>query len=247
METPRLNYVVACWAGERRFMHPAMKHDRTTFLKMHLRQLERLKHDIARVTVVVNAAPDDQLSKRFDSFVDEIDGTRLRRATISVIRRANIGMSYGAWDAAFVRDGDAFSHYVWIEDDYVFVHDRFDLEMLEMMRVSGCDYLCGVANDGYGHERHAAISNGMVNSEILTRVRNKYGELPHAKSSLYRDNETVGQVGMSRAIIDVGGKLSDFVEFGWSVPFSHLGGVHMYGDPKGPRMIAPVEQLLSNK
>jgi len=221
-------------------MHPAYEADRTAFLRLHIRQLEHLQHDLALVTIVVNEGPDAE----FDDFVDSLDGREVRETPIRVIRRPNVGMSYGAWADVFVRDGTAFSHYLWIEDDYVVVHDRFDTIMLEMMQASGCDYLCGFAAD-LGLGRHAAISNGLIRSEILARVHQKYGTVPHASSQVdYSDNYVSGQVGASRAVIDVGGTLSDFTEFGWSAPWSDFGTIRTFRNQGGPALIVPAETLL---
>jgi len=222
-------------------MHPVQADDRRTFLKLHVRQLKHLDHrHLAQITIVVNEHP----SPKFDEYVASLDGKVLRNAPVQVIRRQNRGMSYGAWSEAFAQGRDNFTHYIWIEDDYVFVHKQFDVELLGMMRVSQCDYLCGLASDAFGFERHAAISNGIVRTEILQRVWARYGILPHAASDNYGDNEAAGQIGMSRAIKEVGGKLSDFTEFGWSVPFSELGRIKKFGDPKGPTIIEPAEMLV---
>lgn len=237
----KINYVVACWAGPRRFMHPAYAADRTIFLKLHLRQLGQLRHDLALVTVVVNEFPDPA----FDAYADTLDGQKVRETPIRVLRRPNTGMSYGAWADVFLRDRETFSHYLWIEDDYVVVQDHFDTKMLEMMRSSSCDYLCGFAAD-LGLGKHAAISNGLVSSKVLSRVYKERGTLPHASSAVdYGDNYRQGQIGMSRAILEVGGTLGDFTGFGWAAPWSDYGQVRSFRNPEGPLLIAPAEMLLS--
>lgn len=239
----QINYVVACWAGPRRYMHPLQARDRQTFLKLHVQQLTCLEHKyLAQITIVVNDYPDAV----FDAYVDSLNGKVFRDVPVRVIRRPNRGMSYGAWSEAFAVGRDNFTHYIWIEDDYLFVHKRFDEELLQMMQISKCDYLCGLVSQPAGMRRHAAISNGIVSSHVLNRVWNKYGILPHAHSANYTDNEAAGQIGMSQAIIDVGGKLGDFTEFGWSVPFSELGRIKIFGDPTGLTLIEPAENMLKH-
>lgn len=171
-----INYVIGAWAGTRRVKNKHYDADRAYYLKEHLGQLEKLKHNIDQITIVV---ADNNEGKRpeFDEYIDSIRGKYV------VVERKNGGQSYGSWSHAYDLYRDKFDYYIFVEDDYVFMLDDFDSLLVENFESKeNCGYLCSMVSD-YAHKfnalKHASISNGICSAEALGKVWDRFGQLPH--------------------------------------------------------------------
>jgi len=126
----KTNYVVACWSGMRRVNPKRYMEDRTVFLRRHLESLQTLKHSLAQVTVVVAQDPEEPASYR--SFLADLPKT-VGGAPVVLVRRPNVGYSYGGYSDVYGRYRLAFDRYLLMEDDYVFLLDHFDRELGMML------------------------------------------------------------------------------------------------------------------
>jgi hypothetical protein len=196
-------------------MPQVYRDDRSYYLEQHLRQLTRLRHNCHTIFLVVNECPEK--NEAFEAKLREAP-SRLEGRKMEVIRRPNVGMSYGALADVFERYGDEFDYLLFIEDDYIPVIDDFDKELLSFFG-ERTGWVCGRYAGCVGYERaHASTANGLVSAEALRAVKRKFGCLPHSSGDDYDDNEMKGQVGLSWSILDSGYEIKDVLSR-YSSPF----------------------------
>ena len=163
----RINLVIACWSGFRRNERPHVlalvpfPDIGTAHLHKQLGTLSRLQHSITQITLVVShdpRCPPEYTRYVLDSFPNTIGSTPV----VKLFKPDNLGISYGAWAYAASLFRDAFDYYIFIEDDYCFVKDNFDHELVKMYDAVGCEYLMSYKKDdiyvtnGIIHARHLA-------------------------------------------------------------------------------------------
>ena len=235
---PKVNYVIAAWAGTRRIRDSIYKSDRTHYLRTHLQQLEKLKHSLDQITIVI--ADTKENCPEFTEYIDSI------RDKYEIIERENYGQSYGSWSKSYEVCRDQFDYYIFVEDDYVFMLDDFDsLFVKDFKSRENCGYLCSKVGKSEEGIEHAAMSIGMCSSEALGKVWDKFGWLPHPMDEAY---STDPQICFSKAFIEAGYKLQDFSEEYSSIYLdtcSASGNIEntILGNPENPCLIAPVQYL----
>jgi hypothetical protein len=213
-------YVVACWFGDRRIEDSYYRADRAHFINWHIKKISELRTSVIEsVIFVLN-------DKNFGVNIPETIGG----IPTHILRRENIGMSYGAWDFAYQTFRDSYDAYFFIEDDYVPTLDNFDSIFLNKVD-DNVGFVCSLYDRG-----HAAISNGLMSTAALNAV----GRVPHPNSSNYGAAEQAGQVAMSKSVEAAGFKVAHVAD-DFSVPFlSPPNNMIYYGNPDGPIIIAPV-------
>ena len=199
----KLNYVIAAWTGPRRNdRHP----DGSFYLRTHLAVLAALRHNLAQVTVVIPDNPNQPTG--VDAFIDSLHGSRLCGTPVVVLRRENVGLSYGSFAFAYETFGGAFDYYLFVEDDYLFVRDDFDQTLIDLFReIPECGYLCGLTQEQNG-KPFAGISNGLTSKEILAHVRERHGKIPFGPTA-QEEYRSVSHVVFTTSIRDLGYRISD--------------------------------------
>lgn len=201
------NYVLCCWSGPRRGIDPRRDKDPAIYLRSNIASLRRLAHDLSQITVVIPENPSEP--KAFASYVEQIPA-HIGSTKVVVVRRPNVGMSYGSFSDVYGMYRTTFDYYFFVEDDYVFAVDHFDrLHIEELEKYPKCGYVCGVAMEA-GFPLHAAMSVGCFRTKALERVYLMNGCVPHSPTSEYRDNEARGQIGQSQALVRTGYTLRDW-------------------------------------
>lgn len=166
----RIHLVIACWSGARRGQ-PYSK----TYIPDQIEWLSRTRHDsLTAITFVDSVAPDQHPDHLF--YLNDVKF----RFGVNVIRRRNWGMSYGAYGDVFRRYKHCdFTHWLFMEDDYVFVRDHFDDIMATIYRdtLGDSGYLCLlVTPDCDEYRRHGSCSIGLVSTEAARLAfRNRRG------------------------------------------------------------------------
>lgn len=233
MSETRTNYVVACWMGERRAEHAPNIADRTSFLRAHIHALETLPHSLDQVTVVLAQGVEgddndgDPVAEEFAQSLKEIAGV-----PVEILLRPNTGMSYAGWNLAHQTFGDAFTHYVVVEDDYVPFQPNFDsfLVRISEQRES---VVCSLTEDT---QTLAVISNGIIPERVWRRV---------AFTEARRNEDS--QVLWSNAFHAAGYPIEEYLKL-YSAPFWSCtrrvpGIVRWYGHPSLAPLFVPVQAL----
>lgn len=206
---PKINYSLAAWSGKRREIDHC-----GGYLDEHLDLLNRLKHNLAQVTIAHPFNPEEsqEYTKKLFNLKKLKNGI-----PIVVLDQPNIGISYGHWSRTFGKYRSSFDYYIFIEDDYVPVVDHFDQLLVTLYdnfrRIRNCGYLCSLFFDGNGSyctwpiPPHAGISNGISSSDVLEQVWQKFGMLPHDT----HENYNSGQVLFSSGFLECGFEIMDYV------------------------------------
>lgn len=177
----KINYMLASWSGPRR-----LKALPQNFLEYHINHLNKLKHNLAQITIGFPHNPNvnPEYHRYIQSLKNLDDGT-----PIKVCPMPNKGMSYGQYSNMFNKYRGEFTHYILIEDDYVPYVDNFDQILADKFDIlheeENCGFLCNLVLDNSGMfdqkclYKHAAISNGITSDNALSDVWEECGSLPH--------------------------------------------------------------------
>lgn len=158
-------YMVCCWSGNRRIQDLRYKDDKTFYIKNHYDSLVNYKHNLNHIVLAVSDNPREDYA--YKQYIDSFP-KRIQSATVEVIRRPNIGMSYGALSDIFKKYKQNFDYYFTIEDDYKFTQNNFDKifisKSLEDDKIAFVSCLAGKV--------YADISVGCLKSKALTDFAN---------------------------------------------------------------------------
>jgi hypothetical protein len=215
--------------GQRMREDPRQFSDRSFFLRTHLERLCELEHRLDQITVVLALGGEAE----HEAYAREL--TKVGDTPVVVLTRANECYSYGSWEHAFLTFRDSFSHYVFIEDDYVPCFDHFDERLIDIVERKRT-YVCGLHA---WRQTHAAISNAIVTSELLADVltgsflRDVRG-MPRPSDGFY------SQLMWSRCFYERGYVIEDWTDE-HSSPFWNGWEIRWYGHPSLPCMMVPIQ------
>jgi hypothetical protein len=264
-----VNYVIACWSGMRRVNPRRYVEDRPVFIRMHFERLSKLRHGLDQVTVIVSKNPDEPASYRdFLSHLPE----RVGRAKVVIMERPNVGYSYGAYSDVFARYGEGFTHYLLMEDDYLFTTDGFDSEMLQTMSGQDrCGFLSFVLADGTrewivgraGREapggkrvaeevahlcpetfKYPRVSVGLMRSAALRDIWTAYGRLPFSQGTNHIECKFEGQFALATSTQKVGWNVGDMLPKYRVRAFGPNGETLNYGASDKPLFLEAAQFLI---
>jgi hypothetical protein len=239
----KVNYVVACWAGDRRKTDDTYHYDKSFYLRMQVRALSKYKNNLSQITFVIADCEDE--AEEFSQAVKQLP-TKIQNTPVTVLRRENNGQSYGSYSHCFAKYREEFDYYIFIEDDYVIVQDNFDEILVNMYRAkSDCGYLCSLVFSSTPYP-HAAISNGIAHSEVLEKIWHKFGEIPYGKKEGFTYNSDP-QLMFSFAFWEVGYRICDTLDEYRSLYHRWDNKPINYGDFNKPDLIMPVQFYASQE
>jgi hypothetical protein len=204
-------YIINFYFGERRCDVERVKIDRLCYLKSQIETLEKYKHSLSKIVFTFNIEPEHQ---EYFTEAMKIIPEKVQNTNIEINVRENIGMSYGAFSDVFKKYQGEYDYYIFNEDDYVIVDDNFDDYLVNKYEsLPNCGYLCGLVREKCHGEvnRHAGLPSGISSYECLSKIFNKYNELPHSKDKDYYSNEE-GQAKFTGASKEFGYEIYDIRE-----------------------------------
>lgn len=164
--------------------------------------------------IIVN---NDVGNKEGNKFIDELANLRLSNGKIFVIQNNNVGWSYGAYNKAFQVFRNKYDYFLFTEDDMIISKDDYAIIGIKHFeRTHKCGFVSylGITK---GHEElsledsiHAHGASGLSSNEILNKVVEKYGSLPHSKFSdknKYEDIIIEGEIKFTNCIHKLGYQL----------------------------------------
>lgn len=233
-------YVIATWSGQRRAGNNVHHKNPIFYLENHFNQLRKFKHSLDKIILVspTNGYEPGVFKRYISNLPSNIGSTELE-----LIRRPNVGQSYGSYADAFKQRPD-YDYYIFMEDDYAPVMDNFDEILIQMYEHSPeCGYLCSYAHSRPPEGPHAAISNGIARNDILVKMRNQLGGIQYAgnitNKVIYSSDP---QLEFSRAFMKIHTKIYDYLSY-YNSPFNEAGILRMYGDKTLPTLIQPIQFL----
>jgi hypothetical protein len=214
----RVNYVIAAWAGDRRENRKDLVVS-AHYIKKQMDALARLKHSLKQITIVIPECSSSQgKSKEFENYINSLP-LWWGGAKVKTLRRDNVGLCYGSWDAAYQKSREFFDYYIFMEDDYIPTQDYFDRILIQMFEASpNCGYL-GTYIDkkpprGPADKPYLMIPSGISSHAVLSKVCKQFERLPHArkvsKNVVY---SSLPQLSFSNSFAAIGKWLYDFQTF----------------------------------
>jgi len=189
---------------------------------------------LAQITIVLAKSPngDAAADERIEAMADP-DGS----PPLIVLTRENGCYSYGSWEHAYLTFREEFSHYIFVEDDYIPCHDNFDTELVDIVERKQT-HVCSLTA---WWNTHAAISNAICTKEVLENVMpTSYADdaatRPHAVSGYH------SQLMWSWTFYDRGYEILDWTDTHAS-PFWNGHEIRWYGHPALPCMFVPMHAI----
>lgn len=176
----KINYVAAFYFGERRgdqWVDRTQSLGSIDCLKTHVRSLIDLKHNLSRITFVVNG----DIPEEYDFIVKPLK----EKYDFETLQRENIGISYGAYSHAVSKNIKDFDFFIFTEDDWIFCEDNFDRYFVEKFNEKEkTSMVCLVSSRNLtGRYRsleldHAAVSIYGTSKQVLEMIVRDYHTLP---------------------------------------------------------------------
>lgn len=218
--TNKICYFCCCYLGDRRSAGEIYVKDRFIYIKEHIKTLQEFKHNLNKIIFTFNLDPEHV--PLFEQ-VKKIIPKNIQNASVEIIVRENYGMSYAAFNEVYEKYRTEFDYYIFNEDDYYFNDHNFDSYLInKFSSYNNIGYLAAmVANPAWNfqHDKtHAGNSVGITSSEILEKLYQKFGCLPHPQKQIsedkenYRLNEHEGQVAQTHEIFKMGYNIFDIRE-----------------------------------
>ena len=219
---PRVYAVVAAYCGPRRWTSPLFQKDCLHYIKSNVEAIKKNSTFVTKIEVVVNGyAP--------------IDTADLDHDGVVYTGRPNEGFSYGAWNSSLVKCKNEFDYAVLLEDDYKPVYPGYDKELISYIEVDPTvGYVCGLL----GPNRHASVSNGLLNLEAFRKLPESGFNLNNGLS--YREGE-LNQYYFPLDLERVGYKVIDHLDR-FCTPFNSLHAdntIKYFGNPLTNPLIFP--------
>ena len=231
-------YVMAAWGGRRRKPDPqGIQRKGDFFVREHVARISACKN-IDRIVVASPLC--DRPRKDYEEYILSLESAKeINGIPIEVLRRPNIGLSYGSYNDAYGKYRTAYDYYFVAEDDYLPALPGFDGILLEMIgKFPRCGFLCSLNWPNRNAPDHAGIFLGLIRAEALEKIWEKKGNLASFEGGGYGEAEHTGQIRMSWAIVEAGYEIRDWTA-SYSSPYWHETGLKVYGNPKLPPLYVP--------
>lgn len=262
------NYVISCWSGMRRVNPERYVNDRSVFIETHINSLFKYENAVDHITIVINDNPEEP--KEFRNYINSLP-SKLNGKTIEIIRRPNVGYSYGCYSDVFAKYRLQFDNYILMEDDYCYAIDNFDRIMFdkayankkvgfvsfwnakgtrsEMLartkEMKNKDKMIKAINKYFPDKFvFPRVAVGFVKAKMLEDIFTAYGTLPYATSTNHGECKIEGQFGLSVAGQKFGWTVHDLVPEYGVVAFGPLGEVMTHNPDNKKIFITAIQSLL---
>jgi len=184
----KTNLVIATWSGLRsdgriESQDKYFAKDRSVYIRAQIHQLSTLQHNLDQITIAVPKNTNEP--KEFTQFINKIP-CEIKNTPVKIIRRSNVGHSYGSFNSVYEKYRNQFDFYILLEDDYVFVLDYFDEILIKIIQRKGGDLLATDIVPGPYNIPHAPLTNAMCRTTALEKIYNYFGHLPHGTTPAHK-------------------------------------------------------------
>lgn len=215
-----VNYIVACYLGERRTPGPPGE----VFIKRHLDYLQDKNVPVSRVSIVVSTDSAEDANRALNA-VKKYDGYY---TNLKFFIRRNVSYSYGAWNDTVndsIRNLENFDYFFLVEDDYLPARDDFLKILIDRLNDKTA-YVCQKVYDAQpgGFQRHASASSGMLHGVLAKEVYGKFDSVFDIKPAINYPQAETNQVNFLNYIRDSGYNFSDI---------SDISGIHFLENLQG--------------
>lgn len=167
-------------------------------------------------TIIVNS---DVGFEEGNRYVESLDGSFTKSGRIWTLTRQNAGWSFGAYSAAFERFRDSYRFWLFTEDDILVGGENYYQKLITRWEEGGVEFLALVKAVDHPWGRHAGGGVGFTEREVLARIWDEHGMLPHhtGNSAPHVDVLTerdkvirAGEVAFTNTIHTQGGVIADY-------------------------------------
>ena len=173
----KINYVIATYAGTKCVtdrenfvnfgIHPK------DYLKIHLRQLIDIPHNLTQVTIMKAAIPSNISSWPGYYDIDDLVEELSKKVKVEIYDVPNHGISYGQYIRSYdLCKHNNFNYWILMEDDYVPVLSNFDTILTDIHKEQSTGVLCAWASSMGLGIHHAAHSLCVVDELSMFRTFN---------------------------------------------------------------------------
>ena len=157
-------------------------------------------------------------NKKGNQFVNLLTNIKLNYGNIIVIQNDNMGWSYGAYNRGFQELKNHYDYFIFTEDDVIIAKDNYAKIGLELfINTKNCGFVSYV---GINHKNsfensvcpHAHGGMGLTSSQVLNKVIQQYGKLPHSES--FEKDKVIleGEIKFTNVIYKMGYSLIEIPE-----------------------------------
>jgi hypothetical protein len=195
--------------------------DTINLLNFQIDMEEKYTPGIKRDLIIVNS---DVGSKEGNIFIEKLNDKKISNGKIISFTRKNVGLSYGAYSDAFLKFRDGYDFFLFIEDDLITAKkDYLKLGYEKWKQTANCGFIAyfGLSKINKSWWKRAGLNKsnaisayggcGLSSTIVLNKVVGRIGYLPHnTKNVDHEDSIILGEIGLSKSIIDLGYRLTEF-------------------------------------
>lgn len=230
-----IKYIFPLFFGTRRssLYNDAIINNKFALLDKHIEYLNNCPDAISGAIIVINGESPDNL----ESYLQE----NLKKQ-FEVVKRENIGFSYGAWNDAIVKDiidGNKTDYYFLIEDDYIPSVKKFYTPFVKRC-CKNVAYVCCMYGAFGGNKNHAAISNGLISGKFCRNIYEKHNQIFSFAGSSYVDGAST-QVDFLKYFEEEGYDFTDILDK-YSSPFLNFSAndIKIFGEETNKSLLKPI-------
>ena len=191
-----------------------------------------------RDLIVVNS---DVGSEDGNKFITNLKERKINDGKLLSFTRKNVGLSYGAYSDAFLKFRNEYDFFLFIEDDLITAKKNYlKIGMERWQQTKNCGFVAffglSKVNKGWWQKADLNENNsvsaysgcGLSSSSVLNKIVDKIGYLPHnTKNINHEDSIALGELGLSKSIINLGYTLTEVKKEILVVPaYDLMRGIH---------------------
>lgn len=172
-----------------------------------------------------------------NEFVRNLNGKNIKNGKIISIQNENHGWSYGAFSRGFKELKNDYDYFIFTEDDMIITKNNYAKIGFETFtKNDNCGFVSfwGISNfkdNNISNENlvHAHGASGFSSRQVLEKVFNKYGKLPHSEFSDKKHyNEIIidGEIKFTNVILKMGYKLVEAPEKLFTPAYDLMRGIN---------------------
>jgi hypothetical protein len=219
----KICYIINFYFGERRkTIEKYTNEDRLFFYKKQIEFLEKYSHSLSKIIFTCNIEKADY---KYVSELFKITPKYIQNAEIEIHFRENYGLSYGGWADAYDRNEDEYDYFIFNEDDYFFCQNNWDSYLANKFNsYDDAGFLCMAIREPQewnDYKKHAGHAASISSNQVLKKIKEVHGALPHGDKKDYHSNERLGQINQTFSSLELGYNIYDIrddfrVSFAWT-------------------------------
>ncbi len=188
--------------------------DTIHLLNFQISMEEKYPPGINRDIIIVNS---DVGSEEGNLFIKKLNNKKIDNGKIITFTRENFGLSYGAYNDAFIKFKENYDYFLFVEDDLITAKKNYlkiGLDKFKENTNTGFLAYYGVSKIPKSWWKIAGLNDrnafsaysgcGLTSKKILNEIYHKHGCIPHNKKDINHLNSIAyGEIAFSKSFIDL--------------------------------------------